>query len=133
MRFFVERIKIVYLMSILVVGLLIIYTGYILHWHLGSGKAPKSSTIVEYLPGENENIISFMIINRENDEYYKYEISINGELYSNRTLLINKDHTFKYTRHFLAEEVEGKSINIVIYRAGNDSPIENVTYFVKKT
>jgi hypothetical protein len=128
----VERIKTVYLISILIVSLLIIDVSYTLYWHLGGKKAQKSSTVVEYIPGEKESMISFMILNRETDGYYKYEISIDGKLDSNRTLLINKDHTFKYTKHFWTKDIEGKSINIIIYKIGKTLPMENVTYFVKK-
>jgi hypothetical protein len=122
----VGKTKIFYFSLIILLGL-IIYVGFQISTQFGD--KPRGSVQRHIAFGE-DNIFDFIYLNNEGEDVtYSYFFFIDGELYSNNTLLVPSGTLFQYVFNVGMEE-KIDNVTFILYRQDSLEPIENTTFYV---
>jgi len=77
----------------------------------------------------NQWIIQFDIMNKEGkDTSYLIELSTGGEVYYSQPVLVRDGGQFTIVHHVYPETAKEGKINLKLYKEGEDTPFEDLTY-----
>ena len=123
-----SRLRIVYIVSLVVLAVLIAFT--VFRPMATSGKYSDIQR-EQLLQTESEWIIQFDIINHEGrDQNYIINILVSEKSYTD-DVLIRDGAKFGYIYHFRPDLETGGDVRFAIYREGEATPFEQVTYHLK--
>ncbi len=122
-----SKLRVVYIVSLLILGVLLFFT---VLKPLVKGSEYSEVARMALIQGNNEYIVEFDIINREG-ETKKYYINalIDGEIDS-RNCTIQDGSTSHYIYHLYPEKINDKRVTFTIYKEGEDTPFEELTYYI---
>lgn len=124
-----SRLRIVYILSLVLLGVLI---GFTVFKPMATGEKYSEVAREQLLRAEDEWIIQFDIMNHEDrDISYDIEVSIDNKLYK-QPVLIQEGRKFTYIHHICCDMVGDGDIGFTIYKEGEDTPFEEVTYYLRK-
>lgn len=122
------RLKIVYILSLVILGVLIAFT--VFRPMIGGGEYSEVQK-EQLLQTENEWIIQFNIVNHEGrDQNYTITVVVDGKPYSEK-ILIHDGRIFTYIHHIYPDRVSDGDVSFAIYKEGEATPFEEVTYYLK--
>ena len=122
------RLKIVYILSLVILGVLIAFT--VFRPMIGGGEYSEVQK-EQLLQTENEWIIQLNIINHEGrDQNYTITVVVDGKPYSEK-VLIHDGRVFAYIHHIYPDMVTEGDVSFAIYKEGEATPFEVVTYYLK--
>ena len=122
------RLRIVYILSLVILGVLIAFT--VFRPMIGGGEYSEVQK-EQLLQTENEWIIQFNIVNHEGrDRNYTITVVVNGKQYSEK-VLIHDGRIFTYIHHIYPDRVSDGDVSFAIYKEGEATPFEKVTYHLK--
>ncbi|RJS69221.1 hypothetical protein CW714_08900 [Methanophagales archaeon] len=123
-----EKLKIVYVLSFVILAVIIVlaFRQPVVH-ELEYSEVQRA----QLLEKENEQIIQFDIINHEQkDMNYTINVTVDGKEYTEE-VLIRKGGRFTYIHHIYPERITKGEVSFVVYKEGESAPIEEVTYYLK--
>lgn len=121
-----ERIRILYLSGIILVGALTIFI-YSQILNPAASQAPDVEHYTVLL--DEKSLIGFKIHNKAGDWNYTFAIFLNdSKLTGDSPVFIRANQTFQYSME-LPNQTEGR-INVLIYRGREKTLIENKTYYL---
>jgi len=122
------KIKILYIISLVILAILVIV---VVFKPLGETRGFSEVQRSQLLQVGNKWIIQFDILNREGKRQdYTINVFIDDTEYV-EYVSIGKGRIYSYIHHVRSDMVSGDSINFIIYKEGNDKPIEQITYHLK--
>lgn len=122
-----SRLKIVYILSLVILGLLI---GFTVFRPMVAGKQYSEVQREQLLQAEDEWIIQFAIINHEGkDKNYTINVLIDGEQYS-EAILVQDGGTFTYIHHIYPDRATKGEVSLAIYKEGEATPFEEAAYYL---
>ena len=123
-----EKIKIVYVISLVILAVLLVLAFY----HPITSELEYSSVQrAQLLERDTERIIQFDIINHEQkDMNYTIVVTVDEKNYT-ENVLIRKGGMFTYIHHIYPERITKGEVSFVVYKEGELAPIEEVTYYLK--
>jgi hypothetical protein len=122
------RLRIVYILSLVILGVLIAFA--VFRPMIGGGEYSEVQK-EQLLQTENEWIIQFNIVNHEGrDQKYTITVVVDGKQYSEK-VLIHDGRIFTYIHHIYPDRVSDGDVSFAIYKEGEATPFEEVTYYLK--
>jgi len=122
------RLKIVYIASLVILGVLIAFTVF---RPMATGEEYSTVQREQCLQTEDEWIIQFDIINHEGiDQYYTITVVIDAKSYS-EDVLIQNGKMFNYIHHIRRNRVTEGIATFTICNKGEKTPFEQATYYLK--
>ena len=80
---------------------------------------------------EDEWIIELHLLNYEDEETsYKIDTLVDDNLYTD-TVPIQPDRIFKYIVHIDKDTLNMREVSLAVYKEGEDTPLEQITYYLK--
>ena len=123
-----SRLKIIYIVSLVILGVLIAFTVF---RPMAVGREYSEVQRAQLLEAENEYIVEFDIINHEGeDKNYTINVLIDGKQY-NESVLIPNGRMFTYIHHIHPNSLTEGDVRIAIYKEGEATPFEKATYYLK--
>jgi len=122
-----SRLRIIFVASLVILGVLLVFTVF---RPMTSGE--KFSTVARESVIRQEDwwIIQLDIINREGKEMsYIINWSTGGETYIER-VSIKDGRVFTYIHYVYPEAVKGGKVNLEVYKEGEATPFEQITYHI---
>lgn len=124
-----SKFRIVYIISLLLLGALVVFTVF---RPMATGEKYSEVGREHLLQTEDEYIVEFDIMNHEGeDKRYTINTLINGKLQS-KVFLIRDDRKFTYIYHIYPDQLTGGDVSFTIYKEGEDSPFEQITYYLDR-
>ncbi len=124
-----SKFRIVYIISLLLLGALVVFTVF---RPMATGEKYSEVGREHLLQTEDEYIVEFDIMNREGeDKRYTINALINGKLQS-KVFLIRDGSIFTYIHHIYPDQLTGGDVSFTIYKEGEDSPFEQITYYLDR-
>ena len=122
------KLRIFYITSLVILGALLVFAV----WHpFAPGDNFTEVQRTQLLETEDEWIIQFDIINREGkDANYTIEALLGGKAYT-ENVLIGDGRIFTYIHHIYRDTMSTSDASFIIYKEGEDKPLEEVTYYLK--
>ncbi|MFC2013069.1 hypothetical protein ACFLUE_02140 [Chloroflexota bacterium] len=122
-----SKLKITYIITLLILGILVVFT---IFRPMASEDTFTEVTKESIIQLEDEWVIQMDIINREG-KTSNYIINwSSGEQTITDRLVIKDKYTFTYIYHVLPEAVVDGQVRLEIYKEGEATPFEQVTYYV---
>jgi len=123
-----SRLKIIYIVSLVILGVLVAFT---IFQPMGGGGKYSEVQREQLLQARNQWIIEFDIINNEGrDQKYHITVEVDGKQH-NDSVLINRSRMFTYIYHIYPDMITEGSVNVAIYKEGEETPFEQTTYYLK--
>ena len=123
-----EKRKLVYILSLLILAVLIVLAFY---HPIATDLEYRSVQRAQLLEKENERIIQFDIINHEQkDMNYTIVVTEDEQRYTD-DVLIRKGGMLTYIYLSYPERISKGEVSFVVYKEGESAPIEEVTYYLK--
>ena len=122
-----SRFKIIYILSLVILGLLIAFTVF---QPMAVGGEYSKVQREHLLQVGDQWIIKFNIINHEGkDVSYIIKVLVDGKLY-NQPVLIKDGGVFTAIHHIYPDRLTEGDISFAIYKEGEATPFEEVTYYL---
>ena len=120
-----SKLRLVFIISLVIVGLL---AGFAVFRPFATGREYSSIGRESVLQTDDQWIIQFDIINQEaKDTNYKLVWSNGGET-ATESVLVGKGRIYSHIRHIYRNTLKETSVNLTIYKEGENAPFERVTY-----
>jgi hypothetical protein len=124
----VSRLKIVYIASLVILGVLI---GITVFQPMATGGEYSEVQQAQLLETEDEYTIQFDIINREGkDQHYTITVVIDDKPYTQKVLVYD-GRKFTYIHHIYPDRVTSGEVSFTVYKDGEATPFEQATYYLK--
>ena len=124
----VFRLRSIFIISLVILGVLVVLAVF---RPLATGQEYSTVARESVLQTEDQWIIEFDIINRENkDVNYNIVWSSGGETYT-ESVLVGKGRIYSHIHHVYRQTIKEDKINMAIYEEGKTVPYERVTYYLK--
>ena len=121
------KLRIIYIVSLVILAVLI---GFTVLRPLATGGEYSEVSKEQLLQMENECIIQLDIKNHEGeDKNYTINVLIDGKLYS-EDVLIPDGRIFSYIQHIYRDRMIEGNVTFTIYKEGEPTPIEQITYYI---
>ncbi len=122
------KLRIVFITSLVILGVLIVVTVF---QPMVTGGKYSEVQRVQLLEKENQWIIEFHIMNHEGkDINYTITVVVDGKQDS-ENVLIRDGRIFTYIYHIYRDQVTDGNATFTIYKEGEETPLEQVTYHLK--
>jgi len=122
-----SKLRIVYIASLVILAVLI---GFTVLRPLATGGEYSEVSKEQLLQTENEYIIQLDIKNHEGeDKNYTINVLIDGKSYS-EDVLIPDGRIFTYIQHVYRGRIIEGNVTFTIYKEGEDTPLEELTYHI---
>ena len=122
------RLKIVYILSLVILIVLIVFTVF---KPMVTGGEYSEVQGAQLLETEDEWIIQFNIINHEGkDINYTINVLVNSQSYSEDILVLD-GRVFAYIHHIRRDMMSESKVSFTIYKEGETTPFEKVTYYLE--
>ncbi len=123
-----SRLRILYILSLVMLGILLVFTVF---RPMATGGEYTEVQLGGLLQAEDEWVIQFNIINHEeSDQKYTITVVVDGKPYR-EDVLIQDGRKFTYMHHIRRDTETEKIANLVIYKEGEETPLEQVTYYLR--
>jgi hypothetical protein len=123
-----SRLKIAYILSLAVMGVLITFTVF---RPLAMGGEYSGVQRAQLLEREDQWIIEFHILSHEaEDTSYNINVLVDEELCV-ESIRLRPGELFKYIHHISRDKPEGKDVSVAIYKEGEATPFEEMTYYLR--
>ena len=123
-----SRAKIIYIASLVILGVLIAFTVF---RPIAVGGEYSEVQRAQLLETENKWIIQFDLINHEGrDQNYTITMVVYGKQY-NTSVLIPDGRIFTYIHHIYPDTITEGDVRFTIYKEGEATPFEEATYYLK--
>jgi len=123
-----SRAKITYIASLVILGVLIAFTVF---RPMVTGEEYSEVQRAQLLEAEDQSIVELHIINHEGkDQNYTITVEVDGKQY-NESVLIPDGRIFTYIHHIYPDRVSDGDVSFAIYKEGEATPFEEVTYYLK--
>jgi hypothetical protein len=123
-----SRLRVLYVVSLVILGVLV---GLAVFRPLVTGREYSAVARESVLQEEDQWIIQFDIINQEEkDMNYNLVWSSGGETYT-ESVLVGKGRIYSHIRHIYLDTVKEGKVNLTIYKEGEATPFEQLTYYLK--
>ena len=123
------KLRIIFIASLLILGVLLAFT---LFRPITVGQKFETLIRESIIQEEDEWIIQINIINKEDKiTDYTIEWSTGEETYYSERVSIKNGRTFTNIHHVYPETVREGEINLTIYKAGEPTPFEQSTYYIR--
>jgi len=120
-----SRLKIVYIASLVILGVLIAFTVF---RPMAVGGEYSTVQRAQLLETEDQWIIQFDIINHEGeDKNYTITVLVDGKQY-NESVLIPDGRMFTYIHHVYPDRITDGDVRFTVYKEGEATPLEEATY-----
>ena len=124
-----SKYRVVYIVSLLLLGVLIVFTVF---RPMATGEKYSEVGREHLLQTEDEYIVEFDIMNHEGkDANYLITALIDGKEY-NHPISIKDGRKFTYIYHIYPDQLTGGDVSFTIYKEGEDSPFEQITYYLDR-
>jgi uncharacterized membrane protein len=123
-----EKIKIVYVLSLVILAILLVLAFF--HPMVREMEYSEVQR-AQLLEKGTERIIQFDIVNHEHKNMNYSIIVIVDEKKYTEDVLIRKGGRFTYIHHIYPERITKREVSFVVYKEGESTPIEEVTYYLK--
>jgi hypothetical protein len=124
----VSRIKILYILSLIILGVLIVFTVFRPMAMEGGYSEVQRTHLLER---ENQWIIELHILSHEEKATsYNINVFVDGELHTD-SIRLKPGELFKYIHHVYRDKPEGKDVSVAIYRQAEAVPFEEMTYHLR--
>ena len=122
-----SKLRIFYIASLLILGALLVGIFY----PMGKNEELSELTKSSFMYTDNEYLVEFDITNHK-DMAVEYIINalIDGETDS-RSFTIQEGRTATYVYHLYPDRIREKEITFTIYKEGEVTPCDQVTYHIK--
>ena len=123
-----SKLRIIYIVSILILGVLIVLTVF----RPMAGEGQYSTVQQEaLLSAENEWIIEFDIMNHEgSDQKYTITVVVDDKPYS-EDVWIGDGKAFTYIHHIHRDRVTEGIVTFTTCKEGEETPFEQAVYYLK--
>ena len=122
-----SRLKIVYILSLVVLGV-IIASAVLQPMMAGEGRSEVQRE--QLLKIEDQWIIQFDLVNNEGkDQDYTINVVVDGKQ-SNESVLIPSGRVFTYIHHIYRDGLTNGHVGFAVYKAGEATPVEQATYYL---
>jgi hypothetical protein len=99
---------------------------------MATGEKYSTVSRESLLETENGWILEFVIINREGkDTNYAINVFVDGKLYTDKILIVDGG-AYTYIYHIYRAKLTEGEVSVTIYKEGEDTPFEQMTYYLKK-
>ena len=123
-----SKLRIIYIVSLVILAVLI---GFTVFRPMATGSKYTEVQKEQLLQTESEWIIQFVIINHEGrDTRYTINALVDERLYTD-SILIRDGAKFSYIHHIRRDIIADGDVSFVIYKEGEATPFEKVTYYLK--
>ena len=123
-----SKFRIAYIASLVILGVLIAFT---IFRPMVTGEQYNEVQFSGLIETEDEWIVEFQLTNKEGkDMYYTLSISADGQPYTSTTL-VKDGRMFGFRYHIYPEMLTKGEISLAVYKEGEATPIEEVTYYLK--
>ena len=123
-----SKVNIFYIVSLMILGVLI---GSIAFQSVSSDINSTTVARESILQTDDGYIVEFDIINQEGgDRNYTIEVLIGDKLYTDNILVLD-GRVFTYGHHVYPDRIGDGNVVFTIYMEGEDTPFEEVTYYLK--
>jgi len=120
-----SRFKIIYIASLVILGVLIAFTVF---RPMAVGGEYSEVQRAQLLQREDQWIIEFDIFNHEaEDTNYTINVLIDAKQYT-QSVLIRDGQMFTYIYHLYPERLTKNEVGFAVYKEGEATPIEKATY-----
>ena len=120
-----SRLRLVFVISLVILAVLAVLAVF---RPLVTGRQYSAVARESVLRTDTEWIIQFDIINQEvRDMNYNLVWSSGGEN-STESVLVGKGRIYSYIRHINLDTLKETKVNLTIYKDGETTPFEQVTY-----
>jgi hypothetical protein len=124
-----SRLKIVYILSLVILGVLITFTVFIRPVVMGGEYSEVQQA--QLLEREDQWIIELHIFNHEAEETnYTINVLVDEELCT-ESIRLRPGELFKYIHHISRDKLEERDVSVAVYKEGEATPFEQVTYYLK--
>ncbi len=122
-----SKFRIVYIISLLLLGALVVFTVF---RPMATGEKYSEVGREHLLQTEDEYIVEFDIMNHEGKvTNYLITALINGQQYDT-PVSIKDGRKFTYIYHIYPDQSTGGGVSFTIYKEGEDTPFEQITYYL---
>lgn len=123
-----SRPKNVFILSLVLLGLLITFTVF---RPMVTGGEYSEVQRTQLLEREDQSIVELRIFNKEGkDQNYTITVIADGKQY-NESVLIPDGRVFTYIHHFYPDTITDGEVTFAVYKEGEVTPLEEVTYYLK--
>ncbi|MBI2854727.1 MAG: hypothetical protein HYX87_07405 [Chloroflexi bacterium] len=123
-----SKLRIVYMLSLMVLAVLIAFTVF---RPMATGGQYSEVARENLLEREDEWIIQFDIINREGKPTeYVINVSVAGKQFSDR-FIIADGSLYTYVYHIRRDMLGSGEATVTVYKEGESTPFEQTTYYLK--
>ena len=121
------KLRIIFIASLVMLGVLIVFTVF---RPMAKGEQYSEVQRAQLLEKEDEWIIEFDIVNQEGEDMnYTIRVFADGKLHT-QNVLIRDGGMFTYIHHFYRDRLTENEVSFAVYKEGDATPIEEVTYFL---
>lgn len=123
-----SKLRIIYIVSLVILAVL---TAFTVFQPMATGSEYSEVQKEQLLQTESEWIIQFDIINHEGrDQNYTINVLVGEKLYTD-IILIRDGAKFSYIQHIRRDMITVGDVSFTIYKEGEATPFEQVTYYLK--
>ncbi len=123
-----SRFKLVYIVSLVVLGTLV---GFALVRPAATAGEYSEVSQEQLIRTDTEYLIELQIANHEGrDTSYSIEV-VFSESRSRQDVTIPDDNSYGYRYHIDPARLTGEAVNVSVFKEGQDSPFEEITYRLK--
>ena len=122
------KLRIVYILSLLILGVLVIFTVF---RPMALGKEYSEVQRAQLLERADRWVIELHLVNhQENGVTYTINVLVGDELCT-ESIWLGQGELFKYNHHIPCDGCEAKNVSVTIYEPGDDTPLEQITYYLR--
>ncbi len=124
----IMKFKLIYIASLVILGAL---TAFTVFQPMATSGEYSEVQRAQLLEREGQWIIEFDIINREGEDMsYTIKVLADGKIYT-EGVLIREGGIFTYIHHFYPDRLTNNEVSFAVYKEGESTPVEQVTYFLR--
>ena len=123
-----SKLRIIYIASLVILGVL---TAFIVFQPITGGTEYSEAQEAQLLEREDRWIIELHIFSHEaQDTNYTINVLVNEEL-SSESIRLRPGELFKYIHHISRDSLTEGEVSVTVYKEGEATPLEEVTYYLK--
>lgn len=123
------KLNIFYIISLVVVAALL---GLTMFYSMATGEDYSTVYRENLLQTGDGYIVEFDIMNHEGEtKQYTINMLVDGKLYYTDDILVLDGRVFTFGRHINPDRIANGKVSFAIYKEGEDTPFEEITYYLE--